>query len=832
MHIKFQNIYSNYKSVKQVAQKGQNLTMVKQEAYPKLTYSTNFRGLDSNIFQQKTLKRTADLSQLSMFNPSGENLYRKINQFLPQNCDVNLLALATIITPFSDASLDEIIVSKFFDLYNFANENNIKRDVNVIAEFVLKSFDINKRKNEVKFLPKVMDFIKSNLNDEDLGKVLKLCLNEDKDGIELSKLELFRNFKTVDILPLDLERVLRTKYSTDSEYWNNFQRSMNLTTAIDEAVTLTNLAYEKELSMDYLEELYTKALARKEKLETFDCKITDEDVKTLLFSNARKTLNTIEFLGEKAFLYSFVEKYDKVKENIKVYGDIQHKLYYEDILEIINPRNSRKYKDAIKNIAELKQGFNAKTPEERKIAIDGINKNNLIIKELLSKEKTDPQDILKTATIYKTLWRKDPDYLVDVLPYLGYRNEEEKAMLYKKLNEIVLKSMGISLKMNPVMSKKINFAESKYLPSLFDTDFGFNKGLRSILNFLSAYPELTVAEVFNLLLQNVRTKELFEKNGLDYNKWVDFDPKSILEISVQIDMEKTMREAINNLEADFNHLAFAYLPHYIINNLEESLNKGGFLLQNDPLLENSARKLYKKNGKPVEYKDLKSIIDITVAEMTTKEFWTKTQQSSEIENAKQVLKNIFLRERKYEIKKLIKNNQGRNEQKILTVQKADMNDINKSLFLGNDAGCCVAVGHNRDWTAPYYVMNKMFSCIEVKDGQQGIGNSICFIAIVDGAPALILDNIEIRSEYRYNDAIKNGIFEYAQKICAEVGKPDMPIYIASKRNRLHLDELEREKKDVQILGSTGYTEVYLDFDVESHKLSGEEKFNILLYKMR
>ena len=75
----------------------------------------------------------------------------------------------------------------------------------------------------------------------------------------------------------------------------------------------------------------------------------------------------------------------------------------------------------------------------------------------------------------------------------------------------------------------------------------------------------------------------------------------------------------------------------------------------------------------------------------------------------------------------------KNEETNIEVRKTDMNDIAHSLFLGNHASCCTAIGDGcNSWSAPYYIINKCISSIEIVDGKQSIGNTMCYIAKVDG----------------------------------------------------------------------------------------------------
>lgn len=168
----------------------------------------------------------------------------------------------------------------------------------------------------------------------------------------------------------------------------------------------------------------------------------------------------------------------------------------------------------------------------------------------------------------------------------------------------------------------------------------------------------------------------------------------------------------------------------------------------------------------------------------------------------------------------------------IKVQKADMNDIKHSLFLGNYASCCTAVGSGANQaSAPNYVINKMISCIEVKLGKEDIGNTMCYIAEIDKKPALIIDNIELKTPYRENDEIRDAIIEYAKKMVGEIGVKDMPIYASTNKHAVNMNQFLEEKKEFKIAGSNGERETYFDFDTDFHEINGKKMFETYLYKL-
>ena len=145
-----------------------------------------------------------------------------------------------------------------------------------------------------------------------------------------------------------------------------------------------------------------------------------------------------------------------------------------------------------------------------------------------------------------------------------------------------------------------------------------------------------------------------------------------------------------------------------------------------------------------------------------------------------------------------------------------MDDIPHSLFLGNDSSCCTAIGSFNDWTAPNYIKNKMVQAIELTDGKESIGNSMMYLISTPNEagelkPALLVDNIELKPKYQYNDKLEDGIVKYCKNFCKKLGKTDMEIYAGPNRHKLNMDNFELTPTRFQIIGDTCGDDVYLDF---------------------
>ena len=108
----------------------------------------------------------------------------------------------------------------------------------------------------------------------------------------------------------------------------------------------------------------------------------------------------------------------------------------------------------------------------------------------------------------------------------------------------------------------------------------------------------------------------------------------------------------------------------------------------------------------------------------------------------------------------------------------------------------------------------------------------CYIALIDNKPALVLDNIELKPQYQYNDKIRDAIFEYAKKLCTELGKTKMAIYLGPNRHKVNLDEFPIKDEKLKIVGSTGDDKIYLDYDAASHQISEDLTIDSPMYKIR
>jgi hypothetical protein len=129
-------------------------------------------------------------------------------------------------------------------------------------------------------------------------------------------------------------------------------------------------------------------------------------------------------------------------------------------------------------------------------------------------------------------------------------------------------------------------------------------------------------------------------------------------------------------------------------------------------------------------------------------------------------------------------------------------------------------------------MDKCISAIEVMDGKEFVGNTMCYFAFVDGELSFVMDNIELNGKYQYNDSIRDTFMEYAKQLCSEMGLPDIPIYAGPYRHKFHMDPYEFSPHKITIIGSTNGDPTYIDFVTGRYVIDGEKVNDIEMYRIR
>ena len=639
-----------------------------------------------------------------------------------------------------------------------------------------------------------------------------------KDGFKIEDLFYYgQGHNTVQQFDAYVKRI---KELQDMDYPKNYVKFF-----------LKDESIDKEQAQLLLE-VRQKGYEKRDILSYPSYQVEDDEIDGLFLEYPGLVLNTIKVLGKDSFISTFSEKYDNVKNNIANIGHISntHPLY-QNLLELTNPIESDAYIKNQELIKELKSRFN-KTNDKTaliKEINDLTNKN----KNLVAKSIKDPMDKIKIAHIFNVA-DEMPQQLKFILRHCSVKTKKNKLELANALDNV------IKTDKQGKVCKQLNFKKNKYLTNLFVADFYFWDNFLTTLEVINKLPKDNVETIFYKLPLNKDTKAQFEKLGIDFDKWVKFNPNSKIQKEIRLNNSNRKQNVIKNLEEDLSTIydnfiasinnrdnffdALAHKGYTLKEQKVAGYDENGFLDENKTVL-----KLY-KNNHPVEFDELPLLFSTIKNFMKNDFLWNTKSNNPNIENAKNTAKNHILNMRFKEMR--LANQKLDDEPLQITVQKVDMNNVEHALFLGNHSGCCTAVGFgSNQWTAPNYVMCKMISAIEVLDGKEPIGNTMCYIAEIDGKPSLILDNIELQAKYQYNDEIRDMLIEYAKRMTAEIGNPDMPIYAGPNRHKVDFDNFELINKDFRIIGSTGKGSIYLDFDADGHKIDGTKIFNSELYKL-
>ena len=162
-----------------------------------------------------------------------------------------------------------------------------------------------------------------------------------------------------------------------------------------------------------------------------------------------------------------------------------------------------------------------------------------------------------------------------------------------------------------------------------------------------------------------------------------------------------------------------------------------------------------------------------------------------------------------------------------------MNNIVHSLFLGEDASCCTKINGLFGLSSVSYILAKMIQCIEVYHNDIPVGNTMCYFALVDSKPSLILDNIELKKQYSNDKLITDGIYAYAIQMLEELGHPEFPIFLSGKINDINTENLDTGFYNIKLIGDSGNNPIYIDYKVKTMLINDDtrEKECVKLYKI-
>ena len=651
------------------------------------------------------------------------------------------------------------------------------------------------------------------------------------------------------------------------------------------------------------EKLIKDAIANKDVLKTGLDDITESEINEItMSSDAIKVIDLIGYSAVKAAFPLMIDEFASFIESTSELSSKLSKNEIELLTRAIRPKESKRYNELVQEIAKLKKQLNEIVGEEnhkkikelqnKKAKIDAkikelkqepnnqdenikqqiknlskqskalgaeaqslyyksenanqikelmkeISTKSKEVNEMLKNEGIDPIEIVtKVRVLYSIKEICTDEEYAEIIKLIKPSSPENDIAWNETINKKIFQKLGIEY--DKELSDKLELTKCKYLSKMLVSSSSFFSNMKILVNIIKSNPNLTIAEAIDSMPQNTKTRELFEKLGVDYDSFTKVNKDSYTEVKIKLSAEEAKQAAIYNLEEDLNDPLFQSLPQEIREPIFKHLEQIGVTFEKSIKEEwvgdgfsNGSTEYFRlmKNGKPVEFEDMSKIISAIREEILKNEFWTTTNSDFQIENARGTMYTHLIKLRTEDVDKAKDIKDGDTAE--IEIHKTDMYNIKQAIGLGNDGQCCTALGKNfNEWSAPTYIMNKCIGAIEVTDKGSFVGNTMIYLAYVDGKPALVLDNIELKTKYQFNDKIRDAFMNYAIKLCEEIGQPDLPIFAGPNRHKLNMGIYPKETHSMNVIGDSGNQQVYLDFDASSHYIGQYETVNIDMYQIR
>lgn len=655
--------------------------------------------------------------------------------------------------------------------------------------------------------PAVLNFIKESLDNKNLQEIICSCLDKEKNEINTKKMHLRDDLENLGYNNDTREKLLALAPVDTKKFLDNVNKLKNINiTYID------NILYDSENYRIPIEKYILAKECIKEAIDKYKVFIpnySEKLVDYLLFTTPRVTMNMFDLLGEKAFGYAIIDGEETFKEHQQLLGVKSN--MPEKVLQIINPKVTQKYCQIINQINTLKKEFSKTNGKSKEELIKEINNLTKTKNNMLKQSLQDPKVILDTAIMFKRLLNTPGNLSKKMIEELNVESFLENPSIFA--NKIYLNILGINDN-NEKCMKNFDLSDNKYLLSIFKSKYEFKKEFQTLWKTIRDSQLSTVSEILNNLPQNIETKKILEKNGINYEKYVSNNPNLKLNVNLLLEKDIIVKNLASNIENDFNNKLFDFIPDEERKKLLDEIKKNGVYLQeiksNDKFKHYrfftvSNDNLYlKANMLNCQKKIIKALTNI----LKTDNFWNTKHNDKNLDNAISTFKDHILNLRQNELKDCIY--KIKNIPIQVTIQKVDMDNISHSLFLGSHSACCTSPDGCNGWSAPLYILNKAVQAIEIKTDKDYIGNTMCFLIKTADGIGLLLDNFELKSKFQYNKTLRDAVIEFAKQFCNEIGNPNMPIYVGAHNQKFEFEgEKTYNNMDI-ILGESGENEVYVD----------------------
>ncbi len=461
------------------------------------------------------------------------------------------------------------------------------------------------------------------------------------------------------------------------------------------------------------------------------------------------------------------------------------------IREFKVPENKKERIRALFNRVRVNEKFTAPKSIEEQIKILDIKAQKVMDndnipadkkQEYLAQIERQKQKMLANPEEYTTPRINEPTMktlIPQIEAHINLPNNNYE--ISRKLNELLFKSLKFEVTSDELY--KIDF-DSKYFSKLLSTtQESFKTEFKELLKLLQKYPGKTLTEIMETLPENQKTRELFAKFGLDYDKWVKFNDEFYESFVVKVDAKAAVEQARNNLLEEFVSESVKDLDPKEVEKLAESLEK---------LKE-------EKFSKKALARAIKAIEEA----MKDSDYWK--QETPAIANFKS-----HIQIHKRNIKEALDLIDMEEE---LHVRLWNNDDIGRNIFFGNHVGCCTKVTDWNAYSVPQHLRYSWINGVEIVDkAGNSLGNSMCYFAEVDGKLTFIIDSFEANGKLNASEDVTRAIISFARKLCKELGREDAAVAFGPNYNKLKLHDVTLKTKDhtIKIVGQAPSCNTYVD----------------------
>ena len=384
---------------------------------------------------------------------------------------------------------------------------------------------------------------------------------------------------------------------------------------------------------------------------------------------------------------------------------------------------------------------------------------------------------------------------------IGIKGEIEKES-FDKWNLIYLPKLFTAEKLYKLEAKeflnliiKLSFQEKNFLASLFGKIEG-------------SYTEKEKEWLKEIQKYNLKVKEEFEKEGIDFNLWLNYPKKEKFFVGkkpeeIKVKKEAFQRELLENIRA-------------LLGSYREKI-PGILDKQQAKKLFNNTIKKYQLSLKEKEiYHPKKGKLSLRDLQMFLEDFIQQTEKIFETEKDETKKERIgtildHFKELKRRIPDLEKETGKKGyEFEIKLWQREPGYDI----FQGNYTSCCVALETGNQAILDYLI-DSGFQVVEVRNValDQTIAQTwLYFTKDSHKNLNLVLDNIEINKDYLFaSREIREEIFKYCQNLAKEVSKGKVKrILLGTVYNDVETSDLDLIKLSLRKIGGAPREREYLE----------------------